>query len=358
MTEATGKPPTVRPGFLKWSAVAFVVLLPFVVHSIWDYYEERQLAEAIQEIERRGEPTKLADPHLDRESFESERDYRAAAVLASGFLLDTQASLKMVVAASQVGEWPSDIGPLRSAVRIYENSLVLADRAASLPFRGFRIGTTYPARTSDLMSVQRLSGYRAIVLAADGNSDGAVRSLTTEVRLGEPLQRYAYSTLRVADAVHVLERTRASAAELARLGAAFDDLDDDRILAAWFQELRRTVLTSQRGSEGAGADVWSYGRPRLAERALATVTLFKGPWTTHILNEQLRIFAELIDAASAPWPDRIDRTRMIDTEEIFPSNVPGAGAIRKAQTSVEGLVLAFVHQIAAFRSLRTAVAVE
>jgi hypothetical protein len=199
------------------------------------------------------------------------------------------------------------------------------------------------------MSVQRLSFYRAIVLAVDGDDDGAVASLVTAVQLRRPLQGYAYNLLPAADAAHVLERTNASGAALSRLGAALDGLDDDQALSKWFQELRRTDLGNPRGF---------YGAPYLGQLAFATALFLERPWATHMLNSQLRTFADLVAAAKYPWPDRIDRTIAVGSGDIFPSNVPGSASAARAQRPLEGLVLGSASTTAAFRSLRTAIAVE
>jgi hypothetical protein len=64
MSEMTLKHPLVRPRFLKWSVVVFVLLIPFVVHAVWDYVTVRRLHTVISRIKERGEP--LIRQQLDR----------------------------------------------------------------------------------------------------------------------------------------------------------------------------------------------------------------------------------------------------------------------------------------------------
>ena len=187
---------------------------------------------------------------------EAQRDYRAAAALASDFREDSRFRVDGVAVALQSDQWPADAAAiLRSEVSAYGEALVFADRAAALPFDGFPAWTFYSYFTSDLFAVQRLSAYRAILRALDGDSEGALDSMYTTVRLGRALGTRAFSQqyIRAANVVQVIERTRAPAAALARLGAAFDELDTDDNLVDWFIGLRGTLLNSYRT---AGSDWW------------------------------------------------------------------------------------------------------
>ena len=353
MTEATSAP-LIRPKFL--SVVALVLILPFVVHSIWDYFEERRLDAVVRDLEQRGEPTGSSRPASELRqasgaASEAERDYRAAAVLASNFRTETQPRLKGVAAASQSDQWPADVvAPMRSAIRLYDESLALADRAAGMPFEGFAPGTSYTWQAANLMDVQQLSGYRAMVRALDGQADGAVDSLYTATRLGRPLRPYAYSQrLGAQDVVRVLERTKASAASLGRLGAAFDELDDDRDLSNWFAEFRRTDLYYHEAQHVS-----------LAQAALATVLFVGRPWATHMLNGQLETLTNLVTAAREPWPQRIDRVMGVGAVDIFPvrSSVPGVDPKDQGRRYLENFVLGSASRTAGFRALRLVIAVE
>ena len=61
VTDAAVVRPLVRPAFLKWSMVVFVLLVSFVVHAIWDYAESSRLAGNIARIRENHEPLSAYD---------------------------------------------------------------------------------------------------------------------------------------------------------------------------------------------------------------------------------------------------------------------------------------------------------
>ena len=76
--------PLVRPGFVKWSTVVFVLLLPLVVHAVWQYVETRRLRLRIDDFMNRGEPiTEDRYISLSDGAADADRYYRAAAALGS-----------------------------------------------------------------------------------------------------------------------------------------------------------------------------------------------------------------------------------------------------------------------------------
>jgi hypothetical protein len=46
----------VRPAVRRLAITAFVILLPFAAHSVWDYIELRRLVREIESIKAKGEP--------------------------------------------------------------------------------------------------------------------------------------------------------------------------------------------------------------------------------------------------------------------------------------------------------------
>jgi hypothetical protein len=336
MTDAKNRGPLVRPWFRMWSTVIFVVLLPFVVHAVWDYVESRRLAGLLAEIARRGEPVYQRFDRPEGQAAEAERDYRAAAALASAFRTDTQAGLGGAAAAARADSWPAGLAAdLRRALHDHEETLALADRAAELPFTGFAPGTAYSYRAANLMDVQQLSGYRAMARALDGDAQGAVDSLYTEARVGRALEGFAFSrSLKASDIVQVLERTRPSTAALARLQTALSDTDNDQELSRWFVGLRVDLLRDWRDR----GDAW----PQVIAQ----------PWNMHVLNRQLETFSSLMEAAREPWPQRIDHVIAVGT-------LPGAVTPHvEPRAALEGFVLAATSRVAGFRCVRVVVALE
>ena len=163
--------PLVRPRFLKWSVVVFVLLLPFVIHAVWDYMETRRLAVSIAKMRERHEPVITLDIHPFKtplgEGADAARYYRAAATLV-GMEWDEEQRTRLrarVTDATWSDTWPDDLmTDLRARVRREEEALGLMDRAAPLPFEGF--GSGYYARFAlgDVMTLMRVSS-RAVCIA-------------------------------------------------------------------------------------------------------------------------------------------------------------------------------------------------
>src|SRR4051812_8974675 len=181
----------VRPWFFGASAVLFILLMPLLAHSIWDYVELRRLDSVISNVDRSAERGRLAQ-HVDLAgpAADSDRYYRAAAALASGRgakLMSTE-FLSRLSAAERDDVWPQElVAELQSWVDSYDEPLAFADRAAGLPFDGFAAGQTFSYLTADLVTIFRAQGYRAIVRALSGDADGAGGALFSEARLRRPL---------------------------------------------------------------------------------------------------------------------------------------------------------------------------
>ena len=143
MTEAVHARPLVRPRFLRWSIVMFVLLLPFAAHALWDYLESARLAGNIAAVRQNGEPVSVYQINpspraVDGEEAEAERLYLAAADLVRP---DSSRPVRMPVrieAAERTGEWPADLlSQIRAHVREHDDAFRLLDRAAPLVHPGF-----------------------------------------------------------------------------------------------------------------------------------------------------------------------------------------------------------------------------
>src|SRR5438552_15012226 len=112
VTDAVVVRPLVRPAFLRWSMVVFVLLVPFVVHAIWDYVESSRLARNIARIRENREPLSAyaIEPRpspFGGEPAAAERFYGAAAVLARSDEDDFRSRLSNRIAdAERDGRWP------------------------------------------------------------------------------------------------------------------------------------------------------------------------------------------------------------------------------------------------------------
>ena len=136
--------PLVRPRFLAWSIVVFVLLVPFVAHAAWDYLESRQLAQNIARIREDHEPVSVQDiepyRHLRGEAADAERFYRAGAALARAIGDDDRRGLllRRFTDALAADAWPPTlVADMRRVVAEREDALGFFDRATRLPFEGF-----------------------------------------------------------------------------------------------------------------------------------------------------------------------------------------------------------------------------
>jgi hypothetical protein len=327
----------VRPAFLKSSLAAFLILLPFVFHALWDYVETRRLKTRVDAIEARGE--RLGDEYrpLQDDAATAERYYRAAAAIASGFRPNLQGWFGRVAAAERAGEMPLDVADqLRALVDDYEDALRFADRAALLPFDRIAPGYSYGYLWASLNNVMRLAGLRALVRAMDGDADGAAESLYTGLRVARiPIQSLLNisASFALVDIKRVVERMRPSSASLARLDAAIGELDRNDFLSAYLQNTR--ALAYQ-------------------HRVNATGPAVVRPWNLHELNSGLAAFDDLVEAARVPWPQRIDNVIAVGRWP-FRGPVPAGTNDRDL---LESIVVSMARSLAQTRSVRLVVGIE
>src|SRR5581483_3392262 len=113
MTDASIGRPRVRRRFI----IALLVVLPFLVHAVWDYVETRRLNEHVEAIIGRGEPVSTVRyVELGTDASRAERSYRALSALAGDLRLsqDPRVTYRLSRAMRQ-GQWtPADVGVLRA----------------------------------------------------------------------------------------------------------------------------------------------------------------------------------------------------------------------------------------------------
>jgi hypothetical protein len=334
-----GDRPPVRRRVLKWSWVALLALAPFAIHSVWGYVEARRLRTAIDAIEAKGEPVRWSTALPSADAARSDRYYRAAAALSSRIW-----DRLPPVAGTLSREWSLDLGEkLRDFLAEYRIALELLDLAAPLPYEdpdppGYVGG--------DLMPAIRLGYFQAIERALHNDAEGAAAALYATIRAGryydgDPGQ-YLFSYWSPLAVTEVLERTRPTQPSLALVAQALADADRDDILRAQFLFLRVEWLRRR------PADPWFIGpqaRP---------IFVVNRPLATHRVVSQLEALERLLEAANAPWPDRIDAIVATD-----------AGALDFAfgpeefdRVRVQRVVWNATRLLAVTRAMRIAVAVE
>jgi len=324
----------IRPWFLGASTVIFMLLIPVLIYSIWDYKELRHLDAALALIDRAGEPTSAA-PRMDLAGAPADADryYRAAAVLSSGRAtkqLPNDAVLALQH-AKRDDVWPPElVAALRSWVDSQNEAVQLGDRAAALPFVGFAPGSSYPYLVADLVNLLRAFGYRAIVRAVFGDADGAADSLYAEIRMNRPLDGSFGAARMAADLLIVFAHVRLPIAALARLASALAELDRDDALKRELVKMRAYFIDAQRHAR---------------DDALMR------PWRTHVMNRTLASYADMIRVSGEPWPSRMDA--IVDTEYA-----PPFSSRDRVRAFMRSVIEAEAERLALVRAARIVVAVE
>jgi hypothetical protein len=334
----------VRRRFLKWSSVALLVITPFTIHATWGFIESRRLQSAIEAIEAKGEPTRRLTPMPSGDVLRAERYYRAAAALVSRYSNDPTTAL--AVAATRTGDLSPELArTLRTYLEDYRTALQLMDWAAPLPFAGF--GEVYLFVSYELLGAVRLSYLQALLHAVDGNADAAGAAIYTAIRGGRQVEgdlNLYQSSFRAVTAIKpVLERTRLTTSSLTHIADALAEADRDDIFRAQFLALRVELLRRR------PADPWFIGP------STQPIFAVNRPLRTHRLVAQFAAIDRLLQAASNPWPARIDA--IADTDATAFSGVVFEPGI--AERSRRGAVVnAAASALAVHRAMRILIAVE
>lgn len=316
MTTVTARP-RVRRRFRRAAIVAFVLLLPVALHSLWDYIETRRLVREIEAIIARGEPVTEQQAGLGYRKLSPEEDLAARHYLAAAHLgqpavradRSSLARLRMFIAGQPPNDFNLAAAAARLAVQWERGHLVfpLVDLATSLPFKGFSAGTDYSYRTSELLDLLALQAARTAHLSLTGAGDEAVGSAITNIQSRRIMQN-SFDWMRAHDmnAPVVLSFGRASPAALARYQQALEaqeppDLFEQAVLRdrAGFIDRVFTHFYAGDASAPRRYGTISYGR----QNAGLANTLWR-PWFTRRVIETLHGWNELVEASRLPWPDK------------------------------------------------------
>jgi hypothetical protein len=311
----------VRP----WIRSLAVYLLPLLGVSFgvagWDYVETRRLTREIESIVARGEPITIYPvgrrPDA-RKGDNADYMYSAAALLSTaGEAVNESAASPHPLAIHSrfmpVRQWINGtaqrpaLADLEIAKRTLESewhdALSLVDKAAGLPYRGVVPGGESDARISGLFNVSRLLSSRTIGLSVAGEGDAAVDSAISAVQLRRairPSQRWLDTTAH--EVPVVLSLSRPSESALARLQTTLAREEDPDGPTMDFIETRGSLLN----------DAWLRFFRRQPGTPLPPafpVELLPSPQmrplVTHELVRSLRVWAELLEIARKPWPDRV-----------------------------------------------------
>lgn len=358
----------VRPRLRRLAIVAFVVLLPLAAHSLWDYIEIRRLVGQIEAIRAQGEPVSEREAVGGNQPMPS-KEHGAASYYLAGAMLALGTNPSGTI--TPIREWLMAQSPSREkldqlAAALHElarnssDALLLADKAAQLPFDGFPAGTEYSYRTAGVGALSELITARTLSLSQSGSADAAVDSVISGLQIRRALRDARWMAISGHQVPAVLSLTRPSPEALVRLQTALESEDKpERQLENFLRERARYVELIWRRYYGTDPNAPSnYTLPMRS----VTETVMR-PWFTHNAVNVLRLWAQLVEVAKTEWPERARRSADILESNRQERQAPRAGGYFNTLLN-SGVVLgAFSQavdptQLIVDRASRVAVAIE
>ena len=358
----------VRPRLRRVAIAAFAVLLPVVAHSLWDYLEVRRLVREIDAIRAKGEPVSEREAVGGNQPLPAEQHgagsyYLAGAMLALG--------TRPWGATTPIREWLAEpkpnreqlqqlAAPVQELVRNSSDALSLADKASALPFDGFPAGTEYSYRTAGVSALSELITARTLSLSQSGNADAAVESVISGLQIRRALRDARWMAASGHQIPAVLSLTRPSPQALVRLQIALESEDrPERQLEDLLRERARYVELIWRSYYGTDPNAPSHYT--LPMRSV-TETVMR-PWFTHNAVNVLRLWAQLVEVARTPWPEKAGRSANILEANRPEQRTPGGGRYFNPLLDRGFPIRAFSQavdatQLVIDRSSRVAVAIE
>jgi hypothetical protein len=300
----------VRPTLRRVAIAVFAVLLPLAAHSLWDYIEIRRLVGEIEAIRAKGEPVSEREAIGGNQPLPAEQHGAASYYLAGAMLaLGTSPSR----AITPIREWLAEPTPSREALQqlaapVHElarnssDALLLADKAAELPFDGFPAGTEYSYRTAGVSDLSELITARTLSLSQSGNADAAVGSVISGLQIRRALRDARWMAISGHQVPAVLSLTRPSPQALLRLQTALEAEDKpERQLEDFLRERARYVEMIWRRYYGTDPNV-----PRHYTLPMRSVTeTLMRPWFTHNAVNVLRLWAQLVEVTRTQKPAEV-----------------------------------------------------
>ncbi len=314
--------PVVRRRLFRTLLVLLLLLLLVVARAAWDYVEARRFQQIITEIQAKAEPVTTYEtrpPVVRRgDPNNAARHYAAAADLLVSPVSTVLRALREAQRASPIATPPADVR-VQTSELLDQNSLVfeLIRQAGTLEFLGRP--PSIPTWDSQMHQVSMLLSVRTADLAFQGDGDAAAASLLDALRMlriFRGAQSYSFTKdfmlfRAAADLALVIEQTEPSDAALHQLQTALGASESPEVFAdsvlggrASFIERWRRVSNGRRPISG---NRWS------PEDILALIIR---PWTRRAANTYLGTWAELIDAARQPWPQKLDAINAVHLPEF------------------------------------------
>ena len=288
------------------------MLTPIALHTAWDHYEARRLANLVADIRSRHEPVSTPGGGISARALSSEnatRYYEAAAVLVEpdpGLYGPTGLVRRMESAAT--ADRARLLEELRAWLERNREAETLLARATALPFEGYLPGTEYSYRVDRLLKLANVAGLRTFERLEAHDGEAAADSVVRQLRIGRPLSARGTTTLFVLSFTQILARSLTSIGEtieaeptgaaLERIQEAIHELDSDSAIEQSMMGERAFALGTYwndpihwyaRQREGGGLERYLV-RPLMTRRLIKSVEIMNG----------------LIATARRPWPDRLE----------------------------------------------------
>ncbi len=303
----------VRAGFRRFAILAFVILLPFALHALWDYVEARRLARLVAEIRAKHEPVAVI-PTASVEmgnARNAARFYDAAAAL----LIDTRALYGPTGMIRELQAGTGDgraraLARVRSWLEENAEAEAMLDRATAHEFLGYPPGTDYNYRWDRLGMLANLADLRSLERVAAGDGDGALTGAIQQVRLARAVESSEATTVLIGDwSYPLISRCAASVQQALPLHPSDKVLADaQRAFRAYDVDsaLEQTVLIARAKTLGTFWDAADGWYSRAPGRALSPAVWFVArPLIAHRIVQDAREMNTWLEIARRPWPDRL-----------------------------------------------------
>lgn len=313
----------VRPWIRRLAIYVLPLLAAFCGLAAWDYIETRRLTREIDAIVARGEPItrfgRLSNRSEDvgEKGEDADHMYAAAAMLSlardgGNESLAARHPLAIHSKFMPVREWVngaaqepafSGLGAAKQMLEAeWNDPLRLVDKAAAMRHSREDSASEFSGRISGLYNLSRLVSSRTIGLSLAGQGEAAVDSAISAIRLRRaipPSQRWLTWTAH--DVPVILSLSKPSEQALSRLQATLAREEDPDGPIRDFIETRGRLLN----------DVWLRFyrvQPGTPLPPAFPVELLPSPQMRPLITRELvrslRAWAELLEIARKPWPER------------------------------------------------------
>jgi len=356
-----------------FSLLLAILLAPFFAFWAWSAIEAARLDRVFDALEARREPLDVAE--FERKPATDEQRQASHLYAEAGKLVD-DVSLNAFTALGKTIEHvcdpaaedtQADFLTLEDVEHRYARALELLDRAAELDASGWderdKPATFSPAvmRPEQLASVNAVRTARR---ACGDEREQAARALLSTLRLRR-MPPWP-NTLRRMHTAHglqlVLTRSRPEPSMLEALQREFEREADDH-------EIERQMLFSRaRWLADTHPGLFSDPPPDFAARKLTPFTALamrlSRPARDHATVRELREFDEVIEAAKAPWPQKLDEAARLARKYPRPrsrglgvTNIASLFALHVANSQMQFHVPSIAESLARTRASIGALAV-